>query len=447
MAGRNLVAGTFRTFRFDVTRYLRPGRNVLAVEVLPVSFLRDLTLTWIDWNPKPPDRGMGLWQDVYLTTSGPVTIDSPQVLTTLSLPGLERAGIEVRASVSNAGAAAVKTLLEGTIGSLRFARTVSLGPGQTRVVTFDPATDPQLEVSHPRVWWPAGMGGQPLYRLTLRAVVAGTESDRAETSFGIRSVQTDFLQNGARRWLVNGRPILIRGAGWAPDIFLREEPARTEAELRYVLDMGLNAVRLEGKLGSNRFYDLTDRMGILVLPGWMCCDRWQFNRHWSGRDLRIATASMDSQARLLRNHPSVAAFLIGSDQAPRPQIERAYLNVLHRERWPDPILASASDDRSPALGPTGVKMTGPYDWIPPNYWYSPKAPGGGWGFNTETGPGASIPTLAELAADALPERTAGALAEATRGPVPRGRSQQSVRELPGVRPGHGRAPGAAAITC
>ena len=86
----------------------------------------------------------------------------------------------------------------------------------------------------------------------------GAESDRASTSFGIREVTSQYMPNGARRFLINGRPILIRGGGWASDMLLRPVPQRVDDQLMYVRDMGLNAVRLEGKLESDHFFDEAD---------------------------------------------------------------------------------------------------------------------------------------------------------------------------------------------
>jgi len=50
----------------------------------------DLTISWVDWNPTPPDRGMGIWYDVTLSASGPVAIDHPFVKTKLNLPSTIR---------------------------------------------------------------------------------------------------------------------------------------------------------------------------------------------------------------------------------------------------------------------------------------------------------------------------------------------------------------------
>ncbi len=105
----------------------------------------------------------------------------------------------------------------------------------------------------------------------------------------------------------------------------------------------------------------------------------------------------------LRNHPSVIRFLIGSDTNPVLGVERDVRKALRDARWPTPILASASGDTSHRLGPTGVKMTGPYDWVPPGYWYDPRADGGAEGFNTETSAGQSIPELEDVRQMLTPE--------------------------------------------
>ena len=73
-----------------------------------------------------------------------------------------------------------------------------------------------------------------------------------------------------------------------------------------------------------------------------------------------------------------------------------YVKALRDAHWPNPILASSTADTSSVLGPTGVKMTGPYDWVPPGYWYDPRADGGADGFNTETSAGQSIPEIENL---------------------------------------------------
>jgi exo-1,4-beta-D-glucosaminidase len=109
---------------------------------------------------------------------------------------------------------------------------------------------------------------------------------------------------------------------------LRETPERQEAELRYVRDMNLNAVRFEGKLEDDHFLELCDRYGILVMAGWCCCDHWEQWQQWDQEDETIAAASLRDQLRRLARHPAVFDWLYGSDNPPPPAIERMYLDII-----------------------------------------------------------------------------------------------------------------------
>jgi exo-1,4-beta-D-glucosaminidase len=404
VAGADRVVGTFRRFSLDVTGFVHPGVNALAIEVQPVDPKHDLTVTWIDWNPMPPDHGMGLWQPVWISRSGGVTITDPRVAADLPLPDTSSADITVSATVTNTSASRVTTVVKGTIkGLASFDASVDVAAGASQVVTFSPPSVPALHVADPPIWWPYGMGSQPVEDLTMTASVAGLLSDTAHTTFGIREVSADKTARHHLRFQVNGRPLLVLGAGWASDMLLRPTPGRVDEQLGYVRDLGLNTVRLEGKLESDHFFDRADRLGIMVLPGWMCCDRWQKNSKWSTEDYAIAGESMYDQAIRLRNHPSVLAYAVGSDRSPPHDIATMYADALSRAGWPLPVLASASQGGAAPFGPTGVKMTGPYDWVPPGYWYDPKGQGAAFGFNTETSTGASIPELESLRRFMRPE--------------------------------------------
>ncbi len=99
----------------------------------------------------------------------------------------------------------------------------------------------------------------------------------------------------------------------------------------------------------------------------------------------------------LRNHPSVLVWLNGSDETPAPAVEKSYLEIERDLSWPNPVLGSAAETVSEVSGPSGVKMAGPYEWVPPIYWETDrKRLGGAWGFATEICPGPSIPTLESL---------------------------------------------------
>src|ERR1041385_7471513 len=85
IAGDKEAVGTWRAFEYNVTEALAKGKNVLAVEVSAPTE-NDLGFNWVDWSPAPPDKNMGLWRDVWLTFSGPVTVRNTQVISDLSVP-------------------------------------------------------------------------------------------------------------------------------------------------------------------------------------------------------------------------------------------------------------------------------------------------------------------------------------------------------------------------
>ena len=176
---------------------------------------------------------------------------------------------------------------------------------------------------------------------------------------------------------------------------LRSSAERQQAELNYVRDLNLNAVRLEGKIENDHFFDLADQMGILVLPGWCCCDQWENWPAWDQENERIAGDSLRDQLRRLERHPSVIAWLYGSDFAPPPRIENLYLQIMKEVDWPNPSISSAGA-RNTTVGPSGVKMTGPYEYVAPIFWYIDTRHGGAFGFNTETSPGPAIPPIESL---------------------------------------------------
>ncbi|HMA38947.1 MAG TPA: hypothetical protein VKP10_02655 [Gemmatimonadales bacterium] len=393
VAGNDSVAGTWRRYEFDVTDLIRPGTNALAVEVFAPEE-RALALTWVDWNPSPPDKDMGLWRPVYVTISGPVVLRRPFVESRLH--GDTSAALTVSTDVANLTARPVRGRLRGRIADVAFDTALTLGPHEARTVRLTPEAYSQLVIRRPRLWWPAELGSPQRYRLDLSVETGGSVSDRDSLRFGIREVISELVPGGGLVFRINGRRILIRGGGWAPDMLLRSSPTRQLTELRYVLDMHLNTVRMEGKLEDDRFFDLADSLGVLVMPGWCCCDHWEHWARWTREDRWIAQESQRDQITRLRTHPSVFVWLNGSDNPPPPDIERMYVDVLTELRWPNPYLSSATARATPVSGATGVKMTGPYDWVPPAYWLADTAHGGAFGFITETSPGPAVPPVETL---------------------------------------------------
>jgi exo-1,4-beta-D-glucosaminidase len=396
IAKQDEVAGALRTYEFNITEHVKPGpQNVVAVQVWTPKE-NDLAITFVDWNPAPPDKSMGLWREVYLSSSGPAAVRYPTVIADLNEPANDSAALTVTALVQNGTAQPVTAKVKGRIDRIRFEQEVALGPHESKDVTFEPAQFAQLKMNKPKLWWPAQMGDPHLYDLAMSVDVKGRVSHAVTTKVGIREIKSELNADKKRFFTINGKKILIRGGGWSSDMLLTYEPRKIEDQLRYVRDMGLNTVRQEGKLEPDHFFDLTDRMGILVMTGWCCCDHWEKWDKWDAEDKVVAEKSLRSQMYRLRGRASPVMWLNGSDFPPPPEIEKMYLQVEQELRWPNPIVSSATAKPTPISGESGVKMTGPYEWIPPSYWMEDNKRGGAYGFNSETSPGPAPPPIESL---------------------------------------------------
>ena len=103
------------------------------------------------------------------------------------------------------------------------------------------------------------------------------------------------------------------------------------------------------------------------MPGWCCCDQWEMWDKWTAEDYTVGPHSLRDQLVRLRKHPSVFVWLNGSDKPPIADVERKYLQIEAQLDWNRPTLSSAAEERG-ISGPSGVKMRGPYEYVPPSYW-------------------------------------------------------------------------------
>ncbi len=399
IATKDQVNGAYTRHDLDITAQVRAGVNSIAFKVYPNDPNKDLSMGWIDWAQTPPDQNMGIVRDVLVRRGGPVALRGAHVVQKLN-SSLNHADLTVKADVRNDSANAVQAIVAGSVAGKPVSQTVSLAAKERKTITF-----PLVGLDNPNLWWPAGMGGRHRYELDLTASVGGTPSDASKSKFGVRDVKATLNSSGGRQYSVNGKPLLIRGGGYTPDLFLRWNQTAAADKLKYVLNLGLNTVRLEGHIEPDEFFDIADDLGVLTMPGWECCDKWEGQVNgsekgdpWVESDYPIAKASMLAEAERLRDHPSVISFHIGSDFAPDKRIEQGYLDAMKAADWQLPVIPAASARPSPITGASGMKMNGPYDYVPPVYWYdkSQKDRGGAWSFNSETSAGVDIPTMDTL---------------------------------------------------
>lgn len=406
IATPDIIKGSFRIFSINVQDQIKKGKNVLAVEVFPPQ-KGDLTIGFVDWNPTPPDHNMGLWRGVQLRLSGPVSIEYPTVRSQIDKEILNSAQLTVSANLINHSSKELLGVLRGEIEETSFQQPFSLRPYEKKTITFYPREFKELVKQNPRLWWPNNMGEAHLYRLKMTALLEEERlSDEIITNFGVREVEDYINEQGHRGYKINGQKILIRGGGWVDDLMLADEPEKVEAQFQYVKHMNLNTVRLEGFWGNSQIlYNMADKYGILLMAGWSCQWEWQeyvgkevddFGAVKTDEEMDLVIQSMADQVIYLRHHPSILVWVLGSDRLPRPVLEKRYDALFPVVDPTRPVLKSCKWLVSEISGPSAVKMNGPYDYVPPVYWYVDEKNGGAFGFNTETGPGPQPPPLESL---------------------------------------------------
>ena len=141
--------------------------------------------------------------------------------------------------------------------------------------------------------------------------------------------------SGARAFKINGVPIVIRGGGFDPNLFLHYSAADTAKQIALMKNMGVNTIRLEGHIMPADWFEQMDQAGILVNGGFQCCDAWE-----------VGGSLTTAQQSVLQN----SALTIGHEPAQPP--ERVQLPV---ERQPADQPAGVGVDRRVHRRPTSTR--------------------------------------------------------------------------------------------
>lgn len=412
IASRASQSGSYGGQIYDITS-VAGTVNKLVVKVFPTDYQYDLALGFMDWNPYPLDNGTGVWRNITIKQTGPVCLGPLSVGTKFLDSSLGHVQLSFRAvarNLENRTVTVVPSLRLNDPGIRSWnllAPRLEIAPLASREVI--------IAANHTglRPWWPKQWGGQPLLEADFNITVDNIISDFRRTLFGIREVTAKLNEHKDVIFHINKRPFQVIGAGYAPDIFLRWDRDRFSTIAGYALDIGLNTIRLEGKMEQPELYEIADRLGVMILPGWECCGKWEAWKYndeldlfpvpvWSVNDYSTANTSMRHEAAMLQTHPSVLGFMIGSDFAPNDKATTIYVDALKEAGWQTPIISSGSKRGyyPELLGPSGMKMEGPYDWVPPNYWWDTKPYahrlGAAFGFGSELGAGVGTPEIGSL---------------------------------------------------
>ncbi len=382
------VEGGFMRGRFDVTALLKPGvKNALAVRIeknATPGTVREKTyqnpdknggalgadnptyhasIGW-DWIPTIRGRNTGIWNDVWLSASGPVTLENPFVQTSLPLPDTSTADVSIEVTLRNHESKTVEGTLRGRFGDVPFEQRVSVEAASAKVVKLDPASNAGLRLKNPKLWWPAGYGDANLYPVEMRFEAAGGGvSDGTHFLAGVR--QFAFSEEGkALRMWINGRRFIPRGGNWGfGESMLRYRGREYDVAVGYHRDMNFTMIRnWVGQIGEDEFYEACDRHGIVV---WQ--DFWLANPVDGPNpdDHALFLANSRDTILRIRNHASVGLYCGRNEGYPPKPLDdgiRQQLAELHPGLH---YISSSADDV--------VSGHGPYRAMTINHYFEQRA--------------------------------------------------------------------------
>jgi Glycosyl hydrolase 2 galactose-binding domain-like/Exo-beta-D-glucosaminidase Ig-fold domain/F5/8 type C domain/Glycosyl hydrolases family 2 len=345
------IEGAFIRGKFDVTDFIIPGgKNTIAVLIHKndnPGIITEQTLNspdrnggvlgadnptfhasigW-DWIPTIRGRNIGIWNDVYLSASGAVTIQDPLIITDLPLPDTNSADLSVEVTLINHDPKTINGTLTGNYGRIQFGKAVTIDPGSSEVVRIDPAENASLHLINPKLWWPKGYGRQNLYEVRLAFKTEdGAISDKTEFLSGVREMSFNE-DNDILNIYINGRRFIGRGGNWGfSESNLEYRSREYDIAVAYHADMNFTMIRnWVGQTGDDEFFDACDRYGVMV---WQ--DFWLANPvdGPDPDDPAMFIRNADDFIKRIRNHPSIGLYCGRNEGNPPPVIDSALRKMI-----------------------------------------------------------------------------------------------------------------------
>ena len=381
--GTNLgrIEGAFKRGKFDITPYLKEKNNELQVLIIAnanpggvkVKTEKNTdynggilgadnptfhaTIGW-DWISTIRGRDIGIWDDVYLTSSGDVIVSDPMVTTRLG-ENDTLTTMTPAVMLTNHSDHAVMGTLHGHIGDICFEKQVTLAAGQTIEESFNPNEFPQLKRQTMRLWWPNGYGEPYLYDASFSFTVDGVQSDAVNFKAGIREVKTVDKDTKLRIY-INNRRLVPLGGNWAfSENNLNYHGREFDAAVRHHKEMNYNMIRnWVGMTGDKEFFEACDRYGIMV---WQ--DFWLANPA-DGPDPDDEAMFMDNArdfVRKIRNHPCIGIYCGRNEGYPPKTLDDGLRNTVASLHPGLDYISSSADD--------GVSGHGPYWALSPKEYF------------------------------------------------------------------------------
>ncbi len=276
---------------------------------------------WSGWKVGAYDLNtVGIWRPLRLVATGWPCLERPFVRT-LSL-GDKSATIRTTVEVCSLEDLETGYDVAVTIRGQGFDMPPAGATSRVRPLASTVLADVDVEVPSPRLWWPNGLGDQPMYEAEFTLSHAGQPIDRLVVPFGIRTVErglggaprTDYAQ---KAWVfhVNGKPMFVKGTNWMPiDALADVSPERYEWHLSMARDAGIQMIRIWGGgiLEPDVFYELCDRYGIMVWQDFPLTCGWRAREI----DRNLWKNTVMWTIFRLRNHPALVFWCGGNEFPP-----------------------------------------------------------------------------------------------------------------------------------
>jgi beta-mannosidase len=325
----------FVPLEFDVRTCLQKGRNELIVRVTAGSELapgypdeRLLARPKDPWSNKAPWAGrqwlrkpqftygwdwvdalpnIGIWRSVHLEGRSGVLLQDIRLDTALHDRDVYIEGEAVIENLHPWSSCTCRLNVELTAPDGRtivYAEEVRAQVGRQAVHWWMPVPDAQL-------WWPNGMGDQPLYAVRAWVEMRGATSDERRFNIGLRTVEIDQspIRAGRRFCIkVNGQDVFCRGGNWIPAdaLLARVDRGKIEALVGAAREANMTMLRIWGGgiYEADAFYDACDRAGILVWQDFLfACSEYPDDEPWFREMIRWEA---ECAVRRLRHHACIA---------------------------------------------------------------------------------------------------------------------------------------------
>lgn len=342
------IEGAFMRGRFNVTGLLHKGKNYLAVEIVcndhfaAIKEKDELTtqynggilgadnptfhasVGW-DWITTVRGREAGIWNEVYLTTTGPVTVGDPYVKTEIVTNGIS---LTPSVFVSNNDKKNITGVLSGYIGDVQFQQTITLPAGTEQEITFSPEKFPQLTRSDFHLWWPNGYGEPYLYKAGFTFTPEVSTPSSVHYKAGLREMKYVAAKDSLRIY-VNGRRFIPLGGNWGFDEHnLLYRSREYDIAVGYHRDMNFTMIRnWVGQIGDEAFYEACDRYGIMI---WQ--DFWLANPADGPDpyDNHLFLLNAYDFTRRMRSHASIGLYCGRNEGFPPETLDHKLREFVHQ---------------------------------------------------------------------------------------------------------------------